>query len=131
MIEKIENFINSYDEKKVVWGEDDCTAWAANWVGIATGKRIKLPAYSNQEQAHEIIDQAGGLVSLITQYLGFPQMYGEPELGDIAVIETARSGLVTVIMLENYAAVWRGDTGVKAFRVRPNHIKAYWKINEQ
>ena len=131
MIEKIENFINSYDEKEVVWGEDDCTAWAANWVGIATGKRIKLPAYSNQEQAHEIIDQAGGLVSLITQYLGFSHEYGEPELGDIAVIETARSGLVTVIMLENYAAVWRGDTGVKAFRARPNHIKAYWKINEQ
>lgn len=131
MIKKLEDFINSYNKKEVVWGDDDCTAWAAKWVEIATGKHIELPPYSAQEQAHEIIDQAGGLVDLITQYLGFPQMYGEPKLGEIAVIETARSGLVTVIMLQNYAAVWRGDTGVKSFRVRPNYIKAYWKINEQ
>lgn len=131
MKQKLEDFINSYNKKDVVWGDDDCTAWAAKWVEIATGNRIELPPYQTQKQAHDIIDQAGGLVELVNQYLGFSYEYGEPELGDIAVIETARSGLVTVIMLQNYAAVWRGNTGVKAFRVRPNHIKAYWKINEQ
>lgn len=131
MIKKLEDFINAYNEKDVVWGEDDCTAWAAKWVEIATSKRIELPPYQTQEQAHEIINEAGGLVELVNQYLGFSYKYGEPELGDIAVIETARSGLVTVIMLQNFAAVWRGDTGVKAFRVRPSFIKAYWKINEQ
>lgn len=131
MIQKLEDFINAYNEKDVVWGEDDCTAWAAKWVEIATGNQIELPPYQTQEQAHEIINEAGGLVELVNQYLGFLYEYGEPELGDIAVIETARSGLVTVIMLQNFAAVWRGDTGVKAFRVRPSFIKAYWKINEQ
>lgn len=131
MTDQIADFINSYNGKEVVWGVDDCTAWAAKWAEIATGDLIQLPDYASQEQAHEIIDEAGGLVDLIAQYLGFSHEYGEPELGDIAVIETGRSGLVTVIMLQDLTAAWRGDKGVKLFRVRPRHIKAYWKINAQ
>jgi hypothetical protein len=131
MTDKISDFINSYDGKQVVWGVDDCTAWAAKWAELSTGKPIQLPVYSSQDEAHEIIDNAGGLVELITKYLGFAQIYGEPTIGDIAVIETGKSGLVTVLMLQNGVAAWRTDKGVRLFRVRQKHIKAYWKINEQ
>jgi hypothetical protein len=131
MTDKISDFINSYDGKQVIWGVDDCTAWAAKWAELSTGKSIQLPDYSNQEQAHEIIDNAGGLVELIEEYLGFAQIYGEPTIGDIAVIETGRSGLVTVLMLQNGVAAWRADQGVRLFSVRQRHIKAYWKLNEK
>lgn len=129
MITQITDFINSYSNKEVVWGDDDCTAWAAKWSEVATGNPIKLPDYNCREQANQIIDDAGGLVELINNYLGFSEVFGDPSIGDIAVIETERSGLVTVIVLNNGVAAWRGDKGVRLFRVRPRYIKAYWKIN--
>lgn len=129
--DKITEFINSYDKKPVVWGEDDCTAWAAKWIECATGQKIDLPKYTDREQANAMIDQAGGLVDLIGQYLGPPVGYGEPQIGDVAVIETGRSGDVCVVMLKNYVAVWRADHGVRQFRVRPRFMKAYWTVGKE
>lgn len=131
MIKKLEDFINSYNEKPIVWGVDDCTAWAGKWAEIATGNRIQLPSYGNREGAHKIIDEAGGLVELVSQYLGFPQTFGDPDMGDIAVVETGNHGLVTVLMLKNNVAAWRAEKGLRIFRVRSQHIKAYWTIDEQ
>lgn len=131
MIEKLEDFINSYKDKEVVWGVDDCTAWAGKWAEIATGEPINLPPYDNRGQAQEIIKNAGGLVELVSQYLGFPQTFGDPDIGDVAVVETGNHGLVTVLMLKNNFAAWRAEKGLRLFWVRSRHIKAYWTINEQ
>ncbi|MBL4800168.1 MAG: hypothetical protein JKY50_22460 [Oleispira sp.] len=125
---EIEEYIRSYDNQPAIWGESDCSSWAAKWYELATGNKPKLPTYTTRTEAHELIEKAGGLVALWDTALeGFGlERYGEPELGDVGVIITKRFGDIGGIFGERGLFFWRSENGVAVLQPRTKTIKKIW-----
>jgi hypothetical protein len=70
------------------WGKHDCVLFVANWVKHKTGADPLdgLPAWSNEEEAHEVIRKVGGIVHVLdTKFKRInPHMAKD---GDIALVE--------------------------------------------
>lgn len=124
----LKEFVEGSRGCPVVWGTDDCSAWAAQWFRKRTGARIALPAYASMEEAHKLIDAAGGLVVLWRRCLSRDGIHEahEPEPEGVAVLRTADHGDVGVIFGHGGIAFVRTDNGVSA--IRPGHgtILAAW-----
>lgn len=130
--ERASAYKDGFVGKEVTWGEDDCCMFVARWVEQESGAKLALPAYTTKEAAHALIDEAGSLDGLwrrIADDAGFMET-GEPEVGDVCVIETARFGQVGVIMMENGVCYWRETKGVTLFQPRPGKIVAAWHVPE-
>ena len=124
--------IEAVEGKPVVWGESDCTSWAAAWVRAATGAKVPiLGAYTSLDEAHTLIDEAGGLDVLWTRALAqidiFPTPY-DPILGDVGVVNTSRFGPVGVIFGQDGIALWRADNGTGLLRPRRRDIIKVWAL---
>lgn len=123
-------FIEGWKDVPVVWGESDCTAYAAKWVEIVTGSPVaRLADYSSKDEALEIIAQYGGLLSLWDAALeraGIYENHLEPELGDVALVRTADHGDVGVIIANNGACILRTETGTRF--LRPRSFVKVWAL---
>lgn len=131
--ELLQGHIDAVEGKPVVWGESDCTSWAAGWVESVTGKAVPfLGAYSSLEEAHTLIDEAGGLDVLWTRALAQVGIYStpyEPALGDVGVVKTT-FGSVGVIFAQDGIALWRADNGTGLLRPRRRDIIKVWALPE-
>lgn len=129
MKEKLSAFLAGFDGKAVVWGKDDCSACPHLWLG-ENGIHAHLPAYSSRDEAHALIEQAGGLVNVWDQCLagtGVGERYGAPELGDIAVIDTRRLGPIGVICAAGGVCCWRKEGGF--FWIAPRSFLKVWAVS--
>lgn len=120
-------FLEAREGKSVQWGVDDCTAVAAQWLGD-NGVSVQLPLYHSQEEAHAIIEAAGGLVALWDRYLGDVSVrFDEPRLGDIGIIDTRRFGPIGVIVGKGGICCWRKEGGF--FWIAPRNYLKVWAVS--
>lgn len=134
--ELLQAHIEAVEGQPVVWGQSDCTSWAANWVAAATGRAVPmLGTYTSLDEAHALIDEAGGLDVLWTRALAQVAIYAspyEPVLGDVALIDTASFGLIGSVVAEGGIALVRANSvdgltgGVRCFR--PRRFFKVWHI---
>ncbi|MHC3940231.1 DUF6950 family protein [Paenochrobactrum sp. BZR 201-1] len=128
--ELLKSFIEGWKDVPVVWGESDCTAYAAKWVEIATGcPMARLADYSSKDEALEIIAQHGGLLALWSNALaqaGIFENRGDPQLGDVALVRTADYGDIGVIIANDGACILRTETGTRF--LRPRSFVKVWAI---
>jgi len=129
MREKLLAFLEQFEGRPTVWGKDDCSASAAMWLR-ENGIDVRLPAYSSREEAHALIEQAGGLVHLWDDALSgtdVRERYDRPELGDIAIIDTRTFGQVGVICGSGGICWWRKNEG--GFWLAPRYFVKVWAIS--
>lgn len=124
--------VDAAEGKPVEWGSSDCTSWCAAWVKAVTGKTVPfLGSYSSLNEAHALIDAAGGLDVLWTQALaraGIYQTPYPPQLGDIGIVDTRRFGPVGAIFAADGIALCRDDRGTGLLRPRAPSIIKVWSI---
>lgn len=128
--DRVMAYARSFEGLDVTWGKDDCSMFVAGWVEQETGQPLALPSYASRDEAYARIAAAGSLAALwgdIANEAGIMET-GAPDLGDVAVIETARFGQVGVICLYNGACLWRETKGVTIFP--PRQIVAAWRVPE-
>lgn len=131
--ELLQAHVEGVEGKPVVWGESDCTSWAAGWVKTVTGKDVPFLGYSTLDEAHTLIDEAGGLDVLWTRALAQVGIYStpyDPTLGDVGVVNTTRFGPVGVIFAQDGIALWRADNGTGLLRPRRRDIIKVWALPE-
>jgi hypothetical protein len=116
----------------VVWGESDCTAWAARWVGDFHDRSLALPRWRSREEAYALIASAGSLAALWSDALarfGLPERFDAPQAGDVGIIETRVAGQVGVIFIHDALVAWRGaPTGARFLRPHPQAIVKVWAL---
>lgn len=97
LVAQLNEFIERTGKQPFVWGVSDCSAAPVAWFNEAFGYSIKLPCYSDKEGAHNAIAKHGDLVgiwSAIAYDNTIPERHGDPELGDIAIIDTRLYGQI-------------------------------------
>lgn len=112
--DRLRAFLDELQGKPVEWGASDCSAAPARWVEREAGVCLGLPAYRSREEAHALIAAAGGLDRLWSDRLeaaGIFERIGEPELGDVAVIDTRRYGQIGGICAAGGILLIRKDAG--------------------
>lgn len=112
--QRLQAFLARLEGKPVVWGKDDCSATPALWVAEETGLRVDYPAYSTEAEALALKANAGGLVPIWNDRLsriGIYERIGEPELGDVAVVETRLYGQLGGIVAQARILIIRKDNG--------------------
>lgn len=126
-IQELADYIHSYAEKEVVWGQDDCTAWAAKWVELRIGRSLNLTPYASQEQAYQLIERAGTLNDLWSAALAHNGIFPthEGKCGDVAIIQL-RGKQVGVIVCQGGICAWRANKGV-CF-IQPREFVNIWAI---
>lgn len=116
----------------VQWGASDCTSWCAAWVLAATGKTVPfLGSYATLDEAHALIDAAGGLDVLWAQALARVGIHATPyapQLGDVGIVNTSRFGHVGVIFAADGIALWRAEAGTALLRPRARDIIKVWAL---
>lgn len=123
--------VESAHEDPVVWGVSDCTMYCAQWFEMITGKRLDLAPYASRDEALALIANSGGLVSLWSEALGkagFYPHHGDPEFGDVGIVDMGRWGHVGMIFAHGGIGAWRADPGVKWCSPRQKHILKVWSI---
>lgn len=111
---RLQAFLTRFEGVPVVWGESDCSAAPALWWNEETGRKVELPAYSSREEAHAIIRRRGGLDAVwddIAAQAGACQRYGDPEVGDVAIIDTRLHGQIGGICGAGRILIIRKDNG--------------------
>lgn len=129
MREKLEAFLRRHDGKPVKWGVDDCSACPHAWLR-ENSINARLPIYGSRDEAHRLIDAAGGLVSLWDDCLADAaifQRHGGSRIGDIAVIDTRLLGPVGVICGEGGLCCWRKEGGF--FWLTPRGFLKVWAVS--
>lgn len=113
--ERLQAFMQRYEATPTTWGADDCSASAAKWLEEETGIRVDFPVYATQDEGLAIKRGAGGLLPIWQERLDAVRVherYGEPQLGDIGIIDTRLYGQIGFIALQaSIIAVRRADAG--------------------
>lgn len=131
--ERLKAFIKPFFEQPVVWGESDCSSWPAKW--LAT--ELNLPAiphrYSDRDGALAYINERGGLLGLWDDWLaeqGISERFGEPQLGDVAIIDTRLYGHIGGICADRGVLLLRseGRVGVSFFGPVRKFVKV-WAVS--
>lgn len=133
--ELLQQHVEAVEGHPVVWGESDCTTWPAAWIERATGRKVPmLGAYSTLDDAHRLIDEAGGLDVLWTRALAQVEIFSAPiydaALGDVGIMRTS-TGNVGVIFAADGTALWRAESGTAVIRPRAKNIVKVWALPEE
>jgi len=130
--ELLQQHVEAVEGRPVEWGVSDCTTWAAAWVERATGRRVPLlGTYSTLDEAHRLIDEAGGLEVLWTLALAEVDIFStpyDPVLGDVGIVDTASFGPVGVVFGLDGIALWRAEAGTALLRPRRKTIVKVWAL---
>ncbi|WP_313526378.1 DUF6950 family protein [Shinella sp.] len=112
---------------------NDCTGFCATWIENLTGSDPAADfrgTYSSAEEAHAIVDAAGGLVRFAERYvepLGFNRVR-EPQTGDVGVVLAPVKGAVSKeICAIRFGPIWLAlsEAGVSGRRL---DIVAAWTL---
>lgn len=122
--------VEGSEGKPVTWGEDDCTMWAARWFERVRGRRLSLAAYASRDAALALIAKSGSLAALWSDALDgrLLERYGEPEFGDVGVIDSRLFGQVGGIFGDDGTFFWRSDRGTALLRPRQSTLIKVWAI---
>lgn len=130
--QQLQAFVEAVEGKPVEWGVDDCTSWCAAWVRDLTGRDVPFSAfYATLDEAHALIDEAGGLDVLWTEALAQADIFSTPyppQLGDVGIVNTSRFGNVGVIFAQDGIALWRAEAGTGLLRPRARDIVKVWPL---
>lgn len=128
--ELLENYITSATEP-TIWGVNDCTMWAADWVRLVSGRDLATVAYSSESEARALIECRGGLLNIWDTALasaGFFESHA-PQIGDVGLVETRLSGPVGVIFTNGVLALRRKhEGGVWTFSTARRALIKAWTI---
>lgn len=111
---RLRSFIEELAGTPVVWGQSDCSAAPAKWIEREFGLSLDLPAYNSREEAHRCVTAAGGLANLWSGIAipgGLYEIYGEPQLGDIGIVDTRLYGQIGGIFADGRVLIVRKDNG--------------------
>lgn len=130
--ETLRAYVVAAEGRTVVWGEDDCSAWCAQWVRAATGRPVEIPEYATRDEAVRHIERAGGLVRLWSSALAHAGIYEThaPQMGDVGVVATSRFGDVGVIFAADGIGLWRAANGTAIIRPRAREILGAWRVEK-
>lgn len=128
--DKLFDLIDELEGKPVEWGVNDCTMFAARWFERVHGCALDLAPYDSEATARALIAEAGTLADLWTAALDghLPEQYGEPEFGDVGVIESRLFGQVGGVFGDDGVFFWRAEKGTALLRPRPKTIVKVWAI---
>ena len=101
---RLRAFIENTGKGPITWGVDDCSAAPVAWLNQECGLDIRRPVYNDRDGAHRIIGSYGELAetwSALATENGISERYDDPELGDIAVIDTRLYGQIGGICADN------------------------------
>lgn len=108
--ERLAAFMERYSDLPTTWGVDDCSACPARWLEEETGRAVAYPAYSSPDEAAAVKLRAGGLLSIWESQLadaGVFERAGEPQLGDVAILDSRLYGQIGCIVLAGRVAAVR------------------------
>lgn len=126
---QLAEFVAHWKDRPVIWGESDCTAFAAEWVKTIRGERVPFLAdYNSRDEAHHLIAYYGGLSSIWSQALARIGVFEtpSPQLGDVAIVQLADYGEVGVVMGNDRVSILRTDDGTRF--LRPRSFVKVWSI---
>lgn len=123
-------FLQSLEGVPTVWGETDCSATPWRWLR-ARGISASLPAYASREEARAIVARHGDLVATWDACLdgsGVGERFGDPHLGDIAVIDTRLHWQIGGIVAHGGILAIRKDDGHFAWFGPVRRFEKVWAI---
>ena len=124
-------FLEEENVQPPVWGRSDCSATPVMWAR-RLGYDVRLPTYSSREEAHGIIARHGSLVAAWDHFLagtGIVERFGEPELGDVAVVDTRLYGQVGGILARGRILAIRRDEGGFAWFGPVRQFEKVWALS--
>ena len=135
---KLTEYIEKAEGTPLIWGESDCTAWAASWVSEASGVLLDIPEWNSRRDAKRLIVEAGSLLELWSGVLSRSSFYRtwQPVNGDVGIINTGIYGPVGCIFccglpIEEYratAVAVRSEKSASLMGLRPENMIAAWSI---
>lgn len=125
--DRLMTFLTRLNDQPVIWGETDCSSAPALWV--AEEKQvlhIPLPKWSSRDEAHALIAKGGGLVNLWDEALSgiLFERSGNPQIGDVGIIDTRVHGPMGVICFE-YQAIRRHEERGWAWITPRDYLKVW------
>lgn len=112
--DRLRAFVERVGNGPFEWGKSDCSSVPVDWFNEERGTSICLPEYHDKVSAQEVIASYGGLAetwSAIAAENGVYERFGEPELGDIAVIDTRLFGQIGGIVAGHRVLYVRLENG--------------------
>ena len=117
---ELATFLREHAASPLVWGEDDCSLFVANWLRASRGVDPALDlrgTYSCWLGAIRRIRRAGGLVWLFGPRLEAIGMHvtDAPQSGDVAVVSAPAGDVGAIRTAHGWAAKTTGGVIVAAF----------------
>jgi hypothetical protein len=108
------------------WGKNDCCLFAADAVLAMTGTdpAESLRGYASALAAQRLVDEAGGLRELVSQFLGGPVSPLMAAVGDVVLLENEGRDLLGICNGTN--AVGPGEKGMAVLGMES--ALAAWKV---
>lgn len=133
---RILDFAEGLNDKPVQWGNDDCSAFPAAYLA-SRGFDIRIPVYSTEAEAQQIVDQYGDLASVWDAIAQQSDLYeidpSEVQAGDVGVIRVSTLGAthgfqIGVIFIKyGLMAVIRSEDGIRMLSPRTKTIVKVWR----
>lgn len=122
-------WFNANQSRQFEWGRFDCSLAAADWIKHITGKHPcpeLIGSYRSSEEAQVLINNAGGHIELVTQFLGNPIDGIAYENCDVVMVEFGSSCFLAVAYYDQLFAA--GSRGLRAMVKTRGKIKAAWRV---
>ena len=124
-------FLEEESAQAPVWGRSDCSATPVRWAR-RLGHDVRLPTYGSRDEGHAIVARHGSLVAAWDHFLAgtaIVERLGEPELGDVAVVDTRLYGQVGGILANARILAIRRDEGGFAWFGPVRQFEKVWEIS--
>jgi hypothetical protein len=131
LMAELSAFLEAEQQEMPVYGRSDCTATPCRWVQ-RLGHRVLLPVYASKEEARAIIAGHGSLVSAWDHFLSRADVHerqGDPQLGDVAVIDTRLHGQIGGILAQGGILAIRRDEGGFAWFGPVRRFEKVWAVS--
>jgi len=110
--------------REFAWGTIDCCQFTARYVARRTGTNwADEYRYTNEAEANDMLEAAGGIDRIVTAALGAPCADAEP--GDVVL---CRLGECYPLGVFNGAFVWSVVEGHGLARLAPTSIALRWRV---
>lgn len=121
-------YLKERADRPFEWGVNDCCIFAADWVRLVTGRDPMgyWRGYSDEAEAHHLIERGGGLARMVTEALGLAlPTVATAQRGDVVLFESGNGPALGICAGEKFAAV-RPVGGVGYFSMR--HAVTAWRV---
>jgi hypothetical protein len=108
------------------WGKNDCCLFAADAVLAMTGVDPAAPlrGYASALAARRLVDEAGGMLEFVSQFLGEPVPPLMAAVGDVVLLTNEGRELLGICNGTN--AIGAGERGMAVLGM--DSARAAWKV---